>query len=226
MQERTQREVQPSAPLEATGLTPSVQIESVAQSGTQAEPQGEGSTLTEEDIKALTEYMKPAVECWINTKWAKEIFTVVKNVVDDELSEALKGLVPQVVNATISRIADTGALLDAMADTIQTEVRKEIMTRGISTLSITQDPTSVNVMQGPSTTNMGTTQRDIVGPSTVKYGKPYTSKGEGKCSKKMWTEPVEHAKSLSNARPQKNHTTHHNTTSVFCNPDANVQKLE
>lgn len=206
MRERTQREAPPSVPLEATGLTPSVQVESVAQSRTQVEPQGEGSTLTEEDVKALTEYMKPAVESWINTKWAKEIFTVVRNVVDDELSEALKGFVPQVVNATISRIADTGALLDAMADTIQMEVKKEIMTRGISTLSITQDPTSVNVMQGPSTTNMGTTQRDIVGPSTVKYGKPSTSKGEGKDTRRA---PVHDVEVADDGRPTYEHERGH-----------------
>ena len=31
------------------------------------------------------------------------------------------------------------------------------------------------------------------------------------CSEKMWAELVEQVKSLSSARPQKNHTTHHNT---------------
>ena len=59
--ERIQREVQPSAPLEATGLTPSVQLESVALSRMQVEPQEEGSTLTEKNIKALT-VLKTAVE--------------------------------------------------------------------------------------------------------------------------------------------------------------------
>ena len=50
-----------------------------------------------------------------------------------------------------------GAFLDEMADSIRMMVRKEIMTRGLSTLSITHDSTWFNVIQGPSTTNMATT---------------------------------------------------------------------